>query len=46
MLPILVPFPAVSAGVTRIPCFWTARCPYTAVLVDATLLTAVVSDAP
>ena len=40
------PFTAASAGVDRIRYCWTGRCPYIAVLVDATLLTAVVADAP
>ena len=39
--PYLAAFTAVRAGVTPIPCGQTGRCSYAAVLVDGTLLAAV-----
>ena len=41
VLPILAPFTAVRARVTRTPCGQTGRCSYVAVLVVGTLLAAV-----
>ena len=45
-LPILIPFTAVSTGVTRIPFGPLWCCPCVADLVDGSLLTVVVWDAP